>query len=197
MAAYTFEKILQDGINQKIIPAKTQQARDWYRSEAEKYRLSTIRLLKADNSRLQTQLNIGHMYLFNYDPKHKATLPYYDKFPLIFPISPMPKGGMLGINMHYLPLPERAGLMDALYHTRTNSKYDETTRMRISYEILKGASKFKAFKPCVKHYLPNHFKTQFFWIDPKEWDIALFLPLERFAKAGKAKAWEDSRKMIR
>ena len=28
----------------------------------------------------------GIMNLFGYDPKHKATLPYYDKFPLIMPL---------------------------------------------------------------------------------------------------------------
>jgi hypothetical protein len=35
------------------------------------------------------------------------------------------------------------------------------------------------------------------YIYPSEWDMALFLPTERFSKAGKDKVWIDSRKIAR
>jgi hypothetical protein len=39
-------------------------------------------------------------------------------------------------------------------------------------------------------------KSQFFYIQPEEWDVALFLPLERFQKASKTKVFADSRKAL-
>lgn len=110
----------------------------------------------------------GMMYLFRYDPKGKKTLPYYDTFPLIFPVEKY-SDGFLGINFHYLPPVLRAKLMDAIYGTVTNKKYDDTTKVRLSYNILKGASKYKAFKPTVKHYLFDHVRSPFLEITAVEW----------------------------
>jgi hypothetical protein len=135
------------------------------------------------------------MYLFAYDPKTKEDLPYYDRFPLVFPFRRVP-GGFYGINMHYLPPLLRAKLMDALYDTVNNDKMDETTRLRINYRILQSAAKFRFFEPCVKHYLNNHVKTRFLRVDPTQWDVALFLPLERFAKATKSRIYADTKKKI-
>ena len=86
--------------------------------------------------------------------------------------------------------------MDAIYGTVTNKKYDDTTKVRLSYNILKGAAKYKAFKPTVKHYLYDHVRSPFLEITAVEWDIALFLPFERFQKAQKETVWKDSRSMI-
>ena len=92
------------------------------------------------------------MYTFFYDPKTKKDLPYYDRFPLIFKIKNV-SGGFLGINMHYLPPQLRARLMDALYPLVTNRKYDETTRLRLTYDVLNSAAKYRFFKPTIKKYL--------------------------------------------
>jgi len=139
---------------------------------------------------------LWEMYLFNYDPKTKAELPYYDRYPLIFPVQGAP-GGFYGINMHYLPYTLRAKLMDALYELSNNKRYDENTKLRLSYEVLKGASKYKLFKPTFKRYLSGHVRSRFVEISSSEWDIALFLPLESFAKASKSSVWADSRRMAR
>ena len=101
------------------------------------------------------------MYMMEYVAKHRATLPYYDRLPLIFPYKKVP-GGFMGLNMHYLPLPLRARLMDALYDTANNTKYDESTRLRISYQILEKAAKFREFRPCVKRYLTSQVSSKFF-----------------------------------
>ena len=45
---------------------------------------------------------IGSMQMFFYDPKHKETLPYYDKVSFVNYIKTR-KGGFLGLNLHYLP----------------------------------------------------------------------------------------------
>ena len=46
-----------------------------------------------------------------YNPKHKATLPYYDLFPLVLPIQKL-SDGFIGINFHYLYPKDRAILLD-------------------------------------------------------------------------------------
>jgi hypothetical protein len=136
------------------------------------------------------------MYFFMYDAKHKDTLPYYDKFPLIFMVGPA-KNGFFGINAHYLPLPLRARLMDGLYEITNNNRYDESTKLNLSYRILKSTENLSGFKPCFKHYLRSQVRSRFVEVYPSEWDIALWLNAEQFIGASKTKVWADSRKIIR
>jgi hypothetical protein len=103
----------------------------------------------------------------------------------------------MGINMHYLPLNYRAKLMDALYDVANNDKYDETTKLKFNYNVLNGASKYKYFAPCVKHYLTDQVRSRFLYVYPSEWDIALFLPTQRFVGATKGKVWKDSINTVR
>ena len=151
--------------------------------------------MRGDTDRIRSQPTIGHMYMFYYDAKHKETLPYFDRFPMIFPYKKV-RGGFMGINLHYLPHILRAKLMDSLYDISSNDKYDETTKLRLSYDVLSGAAKYKWFKPCIKHYLTSQVRSRFLYVYPAEWDIALFLPLERFQGATKSKVWADSKKLI-
>ena len=122
-------------------------------------------------------------------------MPYYDTFPLVFPINKA-KGGFMGLNMHYLPPQLRAQLMDALYSLASDDRYNEDTRLQLSYEVLAKAGQFKAFKPCIKRYLTKHVQSRFIKIESSEWDIALFLPVSQFQKKGARAVWADSRKII-
>lgn len=204
--AQIFDDILLRGIRTGQVPARTSAAREWYRDQAKQNTRTSrnrsqgdklIRELRRDDDRRQdSRFMLGNMYLFAYDPKHKDTLPYYDRFPLIFPINKA-KGGFLGINMHYLPPILRAKLMDQLYTVLSNKRYDDTTRINASYKILNGAAKFKEFAPCVKHYLNAHVRTKPAYINPTEWDIALFLPTQKFVGATATQVYADSRRMIR
>jgi len=98
--------------------------------------------------------------------------------------------------MHYLSPPMRARLMDQLYTVTTNETYNENTKLRISYDILESASKFRFFKPTVKHYLNSQVRSKLVYIHPTEWDIALFLPTAKFVGANKRKVYLDSRSKI-
>lgn len=192
-----FDNILKQGVSQGIVPARTKFAREWYRSAAENLysrRISADTILK-DETRVVDNITYGYMYGFVYDPKWKKELPYYDQFPLIFPVE-FHQDGFTGINFHYLPHVLRAKLMDALYTTINNKLYNDTTKIRISYDVLKGASRFRAFKPTLKKYLRNHIRSNFLQVSSKEWDIALFLPTENFKKATKDQVWSDSRKKM-
>ena len=194
--ASKFDEILAQGVRAGQIPARTQDARDWFRNKARSTSATPESIVRGEKARYKNRVSMGKMYLFNYDPKTKATLPYYDRYPLIFPVQGAP-GGFYGINMHYLPYVLRARLMDALYDLSSNQRYDERTKLRLSYGILKGAAKYKAFKPTFKRYLSSQVRSRFIEINSSEWDIALFLPLESFAKASKGSVWADSRKMAK
>lgn len=195
MTSYVFDEILQRGARAGKIPALSANARNWFRQEASATSTNPTRIMENNKDRMVTQIRPGEMYLFNYDPKLKKSLPYYDTFPLIFPLEEHGKS-FLGLNLHYLPLRQRAVLMDALYSLASDKNYDDNTRLRISYNILKGSSRTRFFRPCVKRYLRSHVKSRFLKVNPKEWDIALFLPLQRFQKATAEQVYRDSRKMV-
>jgi hypothetical protein len=194
MATNPFTEILRNTAS----PSTAQEnSRMWLREQAQSVRqVNNPRNMLQKNERLVTNVGIGRMYLFMYDPKTKDDLPYFDRFPLIFPFQKV-TGGFYGVNMHYLPHILRARLMDALYTVANNKANDDTTKLRLSYEVLNTASKFRYFKPCVKHYLNNHVKSRFLWVPAEQWDTALFLPLERFVGANKQQVWRDSRRMVR
>jgi hypothetical protein len=171
-------------------------ASTWLRSRAaEEKTFNSGRFVNSSRDRARARVAVGQMYLFKYDAKHKDELPYYDMFPLIFPFKKV-KDGFLGLNFHYLPLPYRAILMDNLYPLMNNDKLDETSRLRLSYSILTKTTKLRYFKPCVKHYLNNNVKSRFIYIAPEEWNIALFLPLQKF-NTNISNVYSDSRQQIR
>ena len=136
------------------------------------------------------------MYMYIYDPKHKDTLPYYDRFPLTIVAGPA-KGGFMGLNLHYLPNVLRAKFLDGLMEVTNNKKYDDSTKFSISVNMLNKASQLKYFKPCLKHYLLDHIRTRLALVPAPEWEIATFLPTAKFEKASRSAVYQDSRSMIR
>jgi hypothetical protein len=196
LVATVFDTIITQGVRSGQIPARTQQSRDWFRETAGKMRnINERSLMRGDQARLTSTPIPGSMYMFNYDPKWKDELPYYDRFPLVFPFRKVP-GGFYGLNLHYLPPPLRARLMDALYDYANNTRYDESTKIKLNYQLLTSIAKLRFFSPCVKHYLNEHVRSRFMYVYPSEWDIALFLPTERFTKQSKTQVWNDSKRML-
>jgi hypothetical protein len=195
MAIQLFDKILADGVRNNQIPGRTQVARDWFRETAKSSRSITENKLLQQRAAFTNTIQVGSMYLFSYDPKTKKDLPYYDTFPLIFPFKKLPDG-FLGLNLHYLPYVLRAKLMDLLYTYVTDTKLDEKTKLNITYNILSRSITNKYIAPCVKRYLTDHVRSKFIAISPVEWDIALFLPVQRFQKATSVQVWKDSTRMV-
>lgn len=133
----------------------------------------------------------GKMLMFEYNAKYKDTLPYWDRFPVIFPFE-LYKDSYLGMNLHYLPPVYRVRLMDALYDVTSNNNYDKSTKLLINYKILNNSAKFKYFKPCIKKYLFSHVKSQLIEIPSDQWDYVCFLPIAKFQKASQRKVWDDT-----
>jgi hypothetical protein len=129
--------------------------------------------------------------MFFYDPKTKDTLPYYDRFPLVFPFGKT-ENGFIGLNMHYLSYRFRIVLLDNLLNFKNTKGIDEKTRLRLSWNLLKGISKHKLVEHCVKSYLTDHVQTQIKMISPNDWTSALMMPVESFAKATTSQVWKNT-----
>ena len=187
---------LLDRINQELgktgYATGSTRSREWLRKKVNELKPTAQRLMN-DRERLRSSTFIGGMYFFYYDPKLKKTLPYYDRFPLVIPIERY-SDGFLGLNLHYIHPKQRILLLDALSEYKTNTKYDEKTRLRLSYDLLKRASGIYQVNPCIKRYLFDRVDSRFLEIKANEWDIAALLPVEQFAKATTNKVWNDSRK---
>ena len=185
---------LKTAIKTSKAGAKARAAGDWFREKINQASASARMRTVTPNQLLKRQPDsnviLGNMFFYKYDPKWAKKLPYWDMYPLVFPFEKAP-GGFYGINLHYIPPKDRAILMDQLNEYANNKKYDETTRLSLTYDILKG---FGRARPCVKRYLGSHVVSNTVRIDADEWEVAIFLPVERFQKESKSTVWEDSKR---
>jgi hypothetical protein len=190
-----FSKIQSDADRAGFLP-RTAESKDWfYKKIRTLTNISPSKVLTDDSLVTRARPLIGRMFMFLYDPKHKETLPYYDRFPLILMVGPA-KGGFYGLNLHYLPPRQRAIFFDRLMDYTNNKKLDESTRFRLSYNLLNSTAKLRAFAPCFKHYLYNQISSKTVEILPTEWEIALFLPTESFIGQTKQTLWGSTRGLI-
>ena len=192
MADRLFDRLEQEAFRAGI-QARTQESMKWFRNRVSNLRVSRVGLL-AQGPQRKRQV-YGNMYNFQYDPKMKTTLPYYDRFPLCIPIQ-RAKGGFHGMNLHYLHPVIRAQFLDALLDYASDQRFTIGTKMRLTYNMLKGSTKLKWFKPCFKHYLTNHIQSPLLLIEPADWEIAIFLPTDSFRKVDASSVWGNSRKMV-
>ena len=185
---------LKTAIKTSTAGAKARAAGDWFREKAKQASASAKMKAVTPNQLLKRQpddnIMLGKMFFYKYDPKWAKKLPYWDMYPLVFPFEKAP-GWFYGLNLHYIPPQHRAALMDSLNKFASNNKYDKTTKLNLSYSLLK---KYGKAIPCVKRYLGNHVVSPTVRIDADEWEIAIFLPVERFQKESARTVWKDSRR---
>jgi hypothetical protein len=153
---------------------------NWYKKKIGELsnRISVSRLMRDGKVRKTPRYN--RLHFFRYDPKLKSTLPYYDMFPLVMPIQSAP-GGFLGINFHYLPIPARMKLLEALDKRNFTGDYSKLKNVRY-------------IKPTIKHYLKRQFVSGFLDLDEEDYAPAIFMPVAQWKKAGQSTVWKDSRK---
>ena len=155
---------------------------NWYKKKVADLsnRISAARLMR--DGTLKRAPSFNKLHFFRYDPKLKATLPYYDTFPLVMPIQSA-AGGFLGINFHYLPIPLRMRLLETL----------DKRGFRGDYSKLKN---IREVKPTIKHYLRKQFASGFLELEEDDYAPSIFMPVAQFRKAGASQVWRDSRRMI-
>jgi hypothetical protein len=173
--AITFSQMLDQARSRGQIA----DASKWFEQTFSDLRSPTHSIINKDDRYLTRDLQIGKMYLFHYDPKHKDKLPLYDRFPIIFPFDYAPNG-FYGINFHYIPYIQRARLLDSLMSASNSKSMSDKMKLNLSYDILKAIANSKYFLPCIKRYLNNHVRSRFLMIPSSQWAKALFLPLEQF-----------------
>jgi hypothetical protein len=196
MAESFFTDLAAKAFRAGITP-RTDASRRWFRDEVRNNRnVNRRKLLKDPALEKRNRARVGSMYMYFYNPKHEDTLPYYDLFPLTIMVQPVP-GGFHGLNLHYLPPALRARLFDSLVDLTNNKRYDESTRFKLTYDLLKSASKMRFFKPCYKHYLYSQIEGRVAMVEAPAWEMALFLPTEQFRKSTKTAVWKDSRQAAR
>lgn len=189
--------------NNKIFALRKSQALDWYRNKI-KALLGSKSLEPNsifDKKNYKNSPEIGNIVTFKYSPKTKIILPYYDMFPLVLIIKMVP-GGFIGLNFHYLHPTKRAFFMEKLYeyqtiNAQTTKNKAPKTIINIKYNTLVQKASLISYKACIKRYNTSHIKGFFYTLLPNEWDIALFLPTEKFVGAKKEKVWEDSKQIVK
>lgn len=162
---------------------------NWYRNAVASL-ADTITARKLMNQgRVNQRPSGGRLNLFFYDPKTKNKLPYYDTFPLVLPLEAI-KGGFMGINFHYLSPMIRFRLLNQLQRFASNSKFDSTTRLDVSYQRVSGLERVK---PTIKKYLYSHVRSGFLRIDAQDSPTAVYLPVQQFHKRSASFVYGQSR----
>lgn len=158
------------------------QSRSWFQRQAldlSQQTIQPLKLIRSDPAHNKSAIIPGEMYLFGYDAKNKAKLPMWDMFPLVFPYKKT-KNGFIGLNLHYLPVYYRVQLLDKLMDFRTNSVLNENTKLRFSWSLISGISRYKGVEQCIHQYLTSYVQTAYKKIPAEDWGTALLLPVERF-----------------
>ena len=181
----------------KTVKARSKDAMSWFRDIVKKTRYAIPG--KVGRKELMSDRNIGEFltpkigrfYLYQYDPKWKDILPWYDIWPLVFPFD-YAKGGFYGINVHYLPPNARADLMVSLLSAHgEGAMLNKRFKMKLSYNII---TQFKPARACIKRYLYNHVQGKgFYTIPADDWTYAAALPMQKFKKASNSEVWRHSK----
>ena len=128
--------------------------------------------------------NFGTMNLFYYRPKGAAKLPYYDIFPLVIPIGRRLNDGFVGLNFHYLSVPQRWLLLERLSMFQVPSELDAFDTGEGAGDVMalfwSKIRRKRGVKPIVKRYLTKYVQSRFLKIELSEMLIALSIPMERF-----------------
>jgi hypothetical protein len=143
----------------------------------------------AKGMRKRAVLKPGRMYTYGYDAKGKATLPYWDRFPLIICLD-VYKDGFLGLNFHYLSPIEREKFLRKVLKFASEKgdpeKMSDKAHFRISWDAVKninGADKM------IHKYLYGHVKTSLLEAPANEWENVIYLPYQKFVGASAKSVW--------
>ena len=111
----------------KLKAGDSDRSATWYRQQVNKIASGTTARQLFRAGRLNGRPSIGRLNLFGYNPKGRATLPYYDIFPLVLPLEPIP-AGFMGMNFHYLPPLLRFRLLEKMQATASYQRFNKNTR---------------------------------------------------------------------
>lgn len=112
---------------------------------------------------------IGKVIHFKYDPKYKDRLSIYDYAPLVIFLNTR-HNGFEGINLHFAPSTEAAlFILEEASKNLNNTEMDITTRMLVTYDLLRTAKSFGMVQECYRRYLFSHLRSGVIIIQPEQW----------------------------
>lgn len=133
-----------------------------------------------------TKPSPGKLYAYMYDAKHKDTLPFWDRFPLIIYLGLGKQGTstlMYGLNLHYIPPKARQQFLEELLKQYASTPtITNNTKLKINWSQVKG---FAGADKMIKAYLPGHIKGSLVEIKPADWANVVMLPTQQFMSKGK------------
>ena len=171
-------------------------AQKWFKDAVQKSMFVSKRKGRIGCKLNKNSLVPGMMFTYIYEAKGDGTpgLPFWDMHPLVLVIGTEGKY-MLGLSLHYLPTRERIALLTSLMKAVIGKSFKK--RVQISYDMLKGASKYRAFKPTIKKYLVSNIKTIPILIPFDDWPYAAMLPSQKFKGASRSEVYKDSLKIMK
>ena len=184
--------------NKYDLTASFRKSKAWYEQQMVllmKQGIMPFTVMKGNPAQLTMKLMPGKMYMFAYDPLYKHELPYFDRFPCVL-LYKRTMTGFSGLNFHYLPYQMRIQLLYRLMQYKTNAKMDENTRIRFTWDAIKGVSKFAAAVPAFHNYNFSGLRSSFREIRAYDWATAVLLPVEQFVKKADDQIWEKSRQRV-
>lgn len=140
----------------------------------------------------------GRLYTFVYKPKHRATLPYWDRFPIVIPLGMYSKRNvkyMTGINFHYLKPEDRLLLLKSLMQFSTAKKrISPRTKLKMIWEDVKDIG---YIKKTIHTYIlsSEHIVSRVMFLPFDIAPNAILLPTQQFYSKGKkfaaSKVWAE------
>lgn len=181
--------------NTGSVKRNTMKSLEWFRKYVPRSynKVRTARIFR-DRKLWADHIRVGNLYTFTYDALNKETLPVWDAQPLVFFFDEfVSKGGnkcLLGINLHFLSPAARLIAFKSLLKTKNEKRFRKSTRLKISWDILKSLSGSKYFEHSVRMYRVDHIESKFVKIPPSSWELILFLPIARWRKGSNKEAWK-------
>lgn len=193
-AIQVLRRMLMEGIEMS-----SEKATSWLRRNLKDVgSINPVSLINASGSE-SSVVNFlpGSIYLFGYNPKTKADLPYYDLYPMVLVIS-LTNNGFMGLNFHYIDHMSRQVFFNGLIEYVNDEQFDKNPNayIDINYATLKATKKLSYYRPTIKRYYYKNIVSKVTEIPPVYWKFMLFLPLERFQEETKESVWKHSRKKI-
>ena len=160
----------------------------WYRQKVQELLPSprARQLIKEGGKEDKTKKrpSFGTMNLFYYKPKTPVRLHYFDVFPLVIPMGKRLNNGFVGINFHFLSVPQRWALLERLQAFQTSSLLDAFDAEEGAGDVVSlfwsQIKSIRGVRPIVRRYLTEQLNSAFLRIEISEMLIAASLPVERF-----------------
>ena len=109
------------------------------------------KLIKKKSVKTQRNLRVGDVIIYQYDPKDKRNT--YDRTPLVMVLRKS-KSYMLGLNLHWCPIPMRMILIKFLL--KINKKnIKQNNQFEINYTRVKPLLYKLGFHPVIRLYIRN------------------------------------------